>query len=56
MKNRYELQLKDDRAYYAIQDLLTHRDYERTIFNIINTYMTFLKSKKILIFKQSKIH
>ena len=40
--NRYEIRLKDDRAYYAIQDILTHQDFEQTIFNIINTYIVFL--------------
>ena len=42
IKNRYEIRLKDDRAYYAIQDLLTHQDFEQTVFNIINTYIVFL--------------
>lgn len=49
IKNRYEIRLKNDRAYYAIQDLLIHRDCERTIFNIIHAYIVFLavgKTKK----------
>ncbi|MBU5362033.1 replication initiation factor domain-containing protein [Enterococcus raffinosus] len=45
-KNRYEIRLKNERAYYAIQDLLTYGDYERTIFGIINTYIIFLKPIK----------
>lgn len=45
-KNRYEIRLKNERAYYAIQDLLVYEDYERTTFGIISTYMTFLKPIK----------
>ncbi|MGM0111325.1 replication initiation factor domain-containing protein [Enterococcus sp. DIV0187] len=43
VKNRYEIRLKNDRAYHTIQDLLIYRDVERTVFNIIHTYIVFLK-------------
>lgn len=42
IKNRFEIRLKDDRAYYAVVDLLTYRDVERTAFSIINHYMRFV--------------
>lgn len=43
-KNRYEIRLKNDRAYHAIQDLLIYRDVEKTVFNIIGSYITFLEA------------
>lgn len=51
IKNRYEIRLKNDRAYYAIQDLLIYRKADKTVFDIIHTYIVFLdvgktKSKK----------
>ncbi len=46
IKNRYELRLKNDRAYHAIQDLLIYRNSEQTIFNIIHSYITFLEVGK----------
>lgn len=46
IKNRYELRLKNDRAYYTIQDLLIYRNAEKTVFGIIQTYLTFLEPRK----------
>lgn len=43
IKNRYEIRLKNDRAYHAIQDLLVYRNCEKTVFNIIHSYITFLE-------------
>lgn len=42
IKNRFEIRLKNDRAYYAVRDLLTHYDAERTAFSIINRYIRFV--------------
>ncbi|SHF58110.1 phage replication initiation protein [Lactonifactor longoviformis DSM 17459] len=42
VKNRFEIRLKNDRAYYAVRDLLTHYDAEQTAFDIINRYMRFV--------------
>ncbi len=36
IKNRFEIRMKNERAYYAVVDLLTYRDAERTAFSIIN--------------------
>ena len=36
IKNRFEIRLKNERAYYALRDLLTYHDAERTAFSIIN--------------------
>ncbi|OJG43008.1 hypothetical protein RV02_GL002928 [Enterococcus gilvus] len=44
--NRYEIRLKNDRAYNTIQDLLVYRDVEQTVFSIINTYIVFLEVGK----------
>lgn len=41
IKNRFEIRLKNDRAYYAVKDLLTYQDAERTAFAIINRYVRF---------------
>ena len=41
-KNRFEIRLKNERAYYAVRDLLTHYDAERTAFSIINRYIRFV--------------
>ena len=35
------IRLKNERAYYAVRDLLTYHDAERTAFDIINRYMRF---------------
>ena len=40
-KNRFEIRLKNDRAYHAIQDLLKGRSIESTTFSIINRYVRF---------------
>jgi phage replication initiation protein len=40
-KNRFEIRLKNDRAYHAIQDLLNGRSIESTTFSIINRYLRF---------------
>ena len=42
IKNRFEIRLKNERAYYAVVDLLTYRDAERTAFSIINHYVRFV--------------
>ena len=42
IKNRFEIRLKNERAYYAVRDLLTHYDAERTAFSIINRYLRFV--------------
>ena len=41
IKNRFEIRLKNERAYYAVRDLLTYHDAERTAFDTINRYMRF---------------
>ena len=41
IKNRFEIRLKNERAYYAVRDLLTYYDAERTAFSIINRYVRF---------------
>lgn len=46
IKNRYEVRLKNDRAYHAIQDLLIYRNCEQTVFNIIYSYIVFLEVNK----------
>ena len=42
IKNRFEIRMKNERAYYAVVDLLTYRDVERTAFSIINHYVRFV--------------
>ena len=42
VKNRFEIRLKNERAYYAVRDLLTYHDAERTAFSIINRYVRFV--------------
>ena len=42
VKNRFEIRLKNDRAMYAVQDLLIYQDAERTAFGIINRYLRFV--------------
>ncbi|GGB47887.1 replication initiation protein [Lentibacillus populi] len=41
-KNRFEIRLKNDRAYHAIVDLMTYEDAGRTAFSIINRYIRFV--------------
>ena len=38
----FEIRMKNERAYYAVVDLLTYRDAERTAFSIINHYVRFV--------------
>ncbi len=42
IKNRFEIRLKNERAYNAAVDLLANRDAERTAFSIINRYIRFV--------------
>lgn len=42
IKNRFEIRLKNERAYYAVRDLLTYYDAEQTAFSIINRYVRFV--------------
>ncbi|MDE1548712.1 MobT family relaxase [Jeotgalibaca caeni] len=42
VKNRFEIRLKNDRAYYAVRDLLAYDNPERTAFKIINRYIRFV--------------
>lgn len=41
IKNRFEIRLKNERAYHAAVDLLANRDAEKTAFSIINRYIRF---------------
>ncbi|WP_330403033.1 replication initiation factor domain-containing protein [Clostridioides difficile] len=41
IKNRFEIRLKNERAYYAVVELLTHYDVGQKAFYIINQYMSF---------------
>lgn len=41
VKNRFEIRLKNDRAYMALIDLLTFHDCDSTAFGIINRYIRF---------------
>ena len=40
--NRFEIRLRNERAYYAVRDLLTYYDAEQTAFSIINHYVRFV--------------
>jgi len=42
VKNRFEIRLKNERAYRAVVDLLTDYDAECTAFSIINHYVRFV--------------
>ena len=42
VKNRFEIRLKNERAFYAIRDLLEHDNPERTAFQIINRHVRFV--------------
>ncbi|WP_033193658.1 MobT family relaxase [Amphibacillus jilinensis] len=42
VKNRFEIRLKNDRAYHAIVDLMTYEDAGKTAFSIINRYIRFV--------------
>ena len=40
--SRFEIRLRNERAYYAVRDLLTYYDAEQTAFSIINQYVRFV--------------
>src|SRR5699024_12322153 len=42
IKNRFEIRLKNDRAYHAVIDLMTYEDAGQTAFSIINRYIRFV--------------
>ncbi|EHB5055647.1 replication initiation factor domain-containing protein [Enterococcus faecalis] len=42
VKNRFEIRLKNERAYHAVRDLLVYDNPERTTFKIINRYIRFV--------------
>lgn len=46
IKNRFEIRLKNERAFKAIEDLLIYRDVEKTAFGIITRYLQFVDTKK----------
>lgn len=46
IKNRFEIRLKNERAYHAAVDLLANRDVEKTAFSIINRYIRFVDKNK----------
>ncbi|MFB5374635.1 MobT family relaxase [Enterococcus faecalis] len=41
IKNRFEIRLKNERALFAVRDLIRYRNVERTAFSIINRYLRF---------------
>ena len=42
VKNRFEIRLKNDRAFYAVYDLVSNESPEDTAFGIINRYVRFV--------------
>ena len=42
IKNRFEIRLKNDRAYHAVYDLVSGESPENTAFGIINRYVRFV--------------
>ena len=42
VKNRFEIRLKNDRAFKAMEDLAFRRDVDSTIFDIVNRYTAFV--------------
>ena len=42
VRNRFEIRLKNERAYHALRDLLYYDNPERTAFKIINRYIRFV--------------
>ena len=40
--NRFEIRLRNERAYYAVRRLCTYYDAEQTAFSIINQYVRFV--------------
>lgn len=45
VKNRFEIRLKNERAEYAVEDLLEHENPGRTAFGIINHYLRFVEKR-----------
>lgn len=45
VKNRFEIRLKDQRAYVAIMEYITNEDIEEIAFGIINRYVCFYDEK-----------
>lgn len=46
IKNRFEIRLKNERAYHAVKELLKTNDAERITFDIINRYMRFVDAEE----------
>ena len=46
VKNRFEIRLKNERAYYTVVDLLAYEDVDETVFGIINHYMRFVDKRE----------
>lgn len=42
IKNRFEIRLKNDRAYFAVYDLISCENPEQTAFGLINRYIRFV--------------
>ena len=42
IKNRFEIRLKNDRAFFAVYDLASCENPEQTAFGIINRYIRFV--------------
>lgn len=42
VKNRFEIRIKNERAYYALKDLMFYDNPESTAFKIINRYVRFV--------------
>ena len=42
IKNRFEICLKNNRAYHAVYDLISGENPENTAFGIINCYVRFV--------------
>lgn len=45
-RNRFEIRLKNDRAYAAIMNIMEFDDIRKTAFEIINRYVRFLEEDK----------
>ncbi len=56
IKNRFEIRLKNERAYYAVRDLLTYYDVEKTAFSIINRYVRFLDREEDKYYEDWKLN
>ncbi|PQC02571.1 replication initiation factor domain-containing protein, partial [Enterococcus faecalis] len=41
IKNRFEIRLKNERAYLALIDFVKNKNIEKTAFSIINHYLRF---------------